>query len=140
MERYGDNPNFRYESRPFVLFRGTASQSAAEAAICAAEQNLYWPFHDTLYANQGAEASGIFTDDNLKAIARSVDLNMSQFNDCYDSGRAKRDINNVIAEGQGRGVNSTPTFFLNDQLISGAQPASVFFDAIDAALAVVSSQ
>lgn len=140
MARYGDNPNFRYEARPFVLFRGSASQNAAEAAICAAEQNLFWPFHDTLYANQGAEASGVFTDENLKTLARAVGLNMGQFNDCYDSGRVKRDINNVIAEAQGLGVNSTPTFFLNGQLISGAQPASVFSDAIDAALAAAGVQ
>ncbi|MCO6452533.1 MAG: thioredoxin domain-containing protein [Caldilineales bacterium] len=135
MARYGDNPNFRYEYRPFVLFAGSVSQNAAEAAVCAAEQNRFWPYHDVLFSNQGAEASGVFTDDNLRAMAEAVGMDMGAFNDCYRSGVAKRTVNDAVSEGRRLGVTSTPSFFLNGELISGAQPASVFIDAIDAALA-----
>src|SRR3989344_5649935 len=39
------------------------------------------------------------------------------------------------AEGQAAGVQGTPAFFVNGKLIEGAQPYSVFKQAIDAELA-----
>ena len=40
-----------------------------------------------------------------------------------------------MAEGQELGVKSTPTFFVNGQLIAGAQGIEVFSEIIDEALA-----
>jgi protein-disulfide isomerase len=37
-------------------------------------------------------------------------------------------------EGQGLGINGTPTFFVNDQVLVGLQPLEVFEQAIEDAL------
>ncbi|MCP4169053.1 MAG: thioredoxin domain-containing protein [Chloroflexi bacterium] len=135
IERYANNPNVRYEYRPFVLFQGGASMDASQAALCAAEQDMFWPLHDTMFANQGGEASGVFTNENLKSMASAAGLDTSQFNDCLDSGSQRRTVNDIVAEGRARGVTSTPTFFINGQELSGAQPVAAFVDAIETALA-----
>jgi protein-disulfide isomerase len=36
-----------------------------------------------------------------------------------------------MSEGQAIGVKSTPTFFVNGQLVAGAQPVEVFSEIID---------
>jgi len=126
IERYGDNPNVRYVYRPFP-FIGSESVDAAAASYCAAEQNLFWPFHDTVFSNQGGENVGQFSKNNLKEIAKAVGLDMSAFNECFDSGRTRVDANRSLQEGHQRGIQSTPMFFVNGKLIQGAQPADVFF-------------
>ena len=40
-----------------------------------------------------------------------------------------------MKEGQAIGVKSTPTFFVNGMLVSGAQPIDVFSEIIDEELA-----
>lgn len=134
IDRYGDNPNVRYEYRPFA-FIGPESVDAAMAALCAAEQDMFWPYHDTLFANQGGENVGVFSKDNLRVVAEAVGLNMSDFNECFESGRHRRTVNDYLQQGRRDGISSTPMFFVNGELIQGAQPAQAFFEAIDKALA-----
>ena len=133
IDRYGDNPNVRYEFHPYA-FIGQESVDAAMAALCASEQAMFWPYHDTLYANQRGENLGQFSPANLKAMAKALGLDMGAFNDCFDSGRERVTVNDYLQEGRARGVTSTPMFFVNDVLIQGAQPASAFISAIDSAL------
>ncbi len=136
IERYGNNPNVRYEFHPYS-FIGPESKAAAAAALCSAEQEKFWPMHDTIYANQNGENVGTFSKANLRMIAQAAGLDMGVFNDCFDSGRLMKDVNNFLAEGQKLGVQSTPTFFVNGQQLLGALPAQDFYTAIDQALANV---
>src|SRR5450759_2726394 len=48
---------------------GHESAHAATAALCAAGQGKFWAFQDQLWANQGAEGSGAFSDDRLLGMA-----------------------------------------------------------------------
>lgn len=103
---------------------------AAEAALCAGEQNRYWEMHDRLFANQ--KALGV---DSLKAHARALALDPIAFDKCLDSGRMAPvvEVNRKLAEGAG--VNSTPAFFVNGRPLSGAQPFERFRELIDWELA-----
>ncbi len=131
-ERYGDNPNVRFEFKPFYLSQTT--MDAAVGGICAAEQNLFWPYHDTLFANQDG-GPAVYQKAFLEQIAVAIGADSGQFNDCLGGGAGRRAVNDYRSEGQSLGVNSTPSFFVNGELISGNQPLSVFTQAIDAALA-----
>ncbi len=46
-----------------------ASYRSANAALCASEQNRFWDYHDTLYANQITESASLFTDARLIKMA-----------------------------------------------------------------------
>jgi protein-disulfide isomerase len=115
-------------------FLGPDSNTAAEATHCAADQNKFWQYHDYLFSNQGQEGSGWATADHQKQFAQAVGLNTAQFNQCLDSGKYKTEVLNETAAGKSYGVSGTPTVFVNGVAIVGAQPASAFEKAIDAAL------
>lgn len=94
------------------------SVQAAEAALCAADQNRFWPYSEALYAAQGAENSGIFSDEMLKQTAVDTGLDPDTFNECLDSGSKQDEVVQIRQEGTDSGVQGTPTFLINDQLVS----------------------
>jgi len=49
-----------------------ASTLAAAASYCAAEQGLYWEYHDELYQKSQGENTGWVTKDNLNLFAKKI--------------------------------------------------------------------
>jgi protein-disulfide isomerase len=94
------------------------SVQSAEAALCAADQNQYWAYGEKLYAAQGAENSGVFSDAMLKQTAADLKLDTTRFNECLDSGAKQEEVLKLRQEGLDAGVQGTPTFLINDQLVS----------------------
>jgi protein-disulfide isomerase len=135
----------------------TESEDAAQAAYCAGDQNMFWEMHDMLYENVLGEDAGSFTDRRLAAIAEATGLDMTQFDECYSSGKYADQVELDFKEGVSAGMNGTPTFILtytnaageqvlfpytdangefHEGLIEGAQPFEFFQQQIDAALAL----
>ena len=108
----------RYEFNDFA-FIGQESLRAAEAAACADEQGQFWQYHDTLFLNQRGENGGAFSDENLRIFAAAVGLDEGDFNSCLGSNRHRNEINASINEARDLGVQSTPSFRINDQLVEG---------------------
>ncbi len=106
------------------------AQKAAEASECASDQGKFWEMHDKMFAEQ--DNLGI---DSLKAMAKSLGLNSSKFNECLDSGKYAKKVADSEEEGTAYGVKGTPTTFVNGTLISGSLPYDSFKQVIDSALA-----
>jgi protein-disulfide isomerase len=69
------------------------SLDAANAARCAADQGMFWPYHDWLYGNQYGENVGAFTKDRLKTIAQMVGIkDLGKFNSCVDAGTHNAEV------------------------------------------------
>ncbi len=115
-------------------FLGDESIWATEAAYCANDQGKFWPYHDKLFNSQAGENQGAFSVPHLKAFAKELGLNTKTFNDCLDSHRYKQAVLDARDKASQRGVRSTPTIYINDKQILGAQPYQVFAQAIDEAL------
>ncbi len=131
--KYIDTGKVKFYYQDFA-FLGPDSNTAAEATHCAADQNMFWQYHDYLFNNQGQEGSGWATAAHQKEFAQKVGLNMSQFNQCLDSGKYKQQVLDETAAGKSYGVSGTPSVFINGNIIVGAQPLTSFEQAIDAAL------
>jgi protein-disulfide isomerase len=113
----------------FFPFLGDESVRAASAAICAGDQDKFFPYADLLYTNQAAENSGFLTADQLVAFGDEVGITGSGFDtfercvrDGTYEGFARRQAENASK----RGVNSTPTVFVTGPngktvQLSGAQ-------------------
>lgn len=114
---------------------GKESTDAANAALCAKEQNKFWEYHDYLYTHQGPENSGALSVDNLKKFAVTLGLNAEQFNTCLDANKYNNQVQADIAEATRLGFNSTPSIAVGSTPIIGAQPYAQFKTAIDAELA-----
>ena len=103
---------------------------AAIAARCAGDQDKFWEYHDKIFENQAS-----LSDANLKQWAKDLKLDTAKFNDCLDKQKYLDAVRKDQQEGSAAGVTGTPAFLIEGKLISGAQPYSVFQQAIDAALA-----
>jgi protein-disulfide isomerase/uncharacterized membrane protein len=88
---------------------------AAMAAECAGEQDRFWEYHDTLFANQSA-----LDRQSLIGYADRLALDHSKFLACLDSDRPRRRIEADVREAARLGITSTPTFFLNGRTVAGA--------------------
>ncbi|MEX1023162.1 MAG: thioredoxin domain-containing protein, partial [Dehalococcoidia bacterium] len=140
IEQYVETGRASIEFRDYA-FLGPESYQAAEAAACAADQDQYWNFHDLLFLRQGAENSGVFSDENLARYAGELQAAVPAFDvdawqTCFDAGTYEDD---VVASAQQaareHGIASTPTLIVDGERIEGARDTSVFVDAIEAALA-----
>jgi len=105
------------------------SFKAAEASECAADQGKFWQMHNMLYENQEK-----LSVPDIKGYASELGLDLTQFNQCLDSGTKANKVRNDLSEGQQLGVDGTPSFFVNDQVLVGALPYSDFKKAIDVEL------
>src|SRR5262249_149239 len=99
---------------------------AAEASLCADDQQHFWEFHDSLYRNQKDLTSG-----DLKARAISLKLDTPTFDQCLDSGKHVAGIDKDIDEAYTAGVTSAPTIFINGRMFFGNRPAAEIQQILD---------
>lgn len=114
LETYGDQVSFVFRNFPLTSIHPNA-RAASAAAEAAGQQDKYWEMHDLLYENQTdwqsadpAQRTTLF-----KGYAESIGIDVAQF----ETDLASSDVNQKIsfdqALGTKKGVDSTPTFFLN---------------------------
>jgi protein-disulfide isomerase len=113
------------------------SDRAANASECAAEQNRFWDYHAILFANQHEGLAGNFSDERLRAFAKSLGLDMTQFDACYSTNRYQNQIQQDIALSNEMGVTGTPSVFINGKMISPGKVPTIndILQAVQAALA-----
>ena len=113
---------------PYAL--GQATLPATHASLCANDQGGFVAYTDALFAQFGQ--ANTLAVDGLQQIAAMIGLDSDQFNQCLESGRYLQTIQNNIALAAEWQVNSTPTFFINDQRLNGNQPYANFVAQIEA--------
>jgi len=128
----------RFVLRNFPV-HGDPAVKMAEAADCANDQGKFWEYHDKLWetfstSSQQAQTGVDALVSGLKGYASDLGLDTAAFNDCLDSDKYLSQVTKDAQDAQSYGVTGTPAFFINGQPVSGAQPFSVFQQAIDAAL------
>ncbi len=101
-------------------FIGDESIRAAEASECANAQGKFWEYADTLFNNQAGENQGAFSDANLEKFAQQVGLDMNQYRTCMQNRTYLSKVQTSTQNGTARGVNATPTIFINGQMAQGA--------------------
>jgi protein-disulfide isomerase len=133
-KEYVTEGKVKIEFRMFP-FLGQESFDAAQAAEAARDQGKFWEYHDALFNAQGQENSGAFSYDKLVALAQQVGLDVPTFEATLSANTHLAAIQSGVDAARAAGVASTPTFFIGDTKIVGAQPYSQFETAINAALA-----
>ncbi len=85
--------------------------------------------------DDGSTAAGSDALTTLTGLAKKVGVDTNKFESCYSSGKYDSKLTTDAAAGKKAGVDGTPAFFVDDQLVSGAQPFSSIKTVIDAELA-----
>jgi protein-disulfide isomerase len=102
------------------------AQKAAEASLCAHDQQKFWELHDAMFAdirNISVEA--------LKIKAAELKMDVDAFGTCLDSGKYIDAVQADHNEGVRLGVTGTPALFVNGRFINEAQPYAVIAKIID---------
>ena len=129
LEAYAGRVRVVYRHFPLVAIHPRAWK-AAEASLCAGEQDRFWEYHDLLFAEQHAVDVA-----DLKEKARRLGLAGADFDACLDSGRHHEAVRIDLRAGTAVGVSGTPAFFVNGRFLSGAVPFDHFSELIDDELA-----
>jgi protein-disulfide isomerase len=127
LETYPEDVRIVYRHLP-LRSHGRA-RPAAEASLCAADQDGFWPYHDALFANTKALA-----DEDLVRYAAESGLDAERFQRCLEERRFAAQVDEDAAAARGAGITGTPAFVVNGILLSGARPFEDFARVIDAEL------
>jgi protein-disulfide isomerase len=127
---FANTGNVRFEIRN-APFHGPGARNAAEGAYCAAEQNAFWPMHDSLFLNQPtshAEGAGIaaFNDERLNTIAAKLQLDTAAFEQCLASNTYVPQVEADYNATTQVGVSRTPTFIINGKTYLGVMDVNEF--------------
>jgi len=118
LENYGRQ--IRYVYRDFARLT-EESAPAAVAAHCAHEQGKFWDFHGEFFAKQSELGQDFYLQ-----TAEKYELDMEAYRACLSADDAHSEVELDGLDGQLAGVRGTPAFFINGQILSGAQPYSIF--------------
>ena len=108
--------------------------AAAEVAVCAAQQDAFWRVHDLLYKYQEVWAPLKEPAAFFLTLADSAKISRPALLACVRSPATQE---TVAAEAQGAersGASSTPSFYIEGGLLTGAQPVGVFRQVLDSVL------
>ncbi|MGC2401185.1 MAG: thioredoxin domain-containing protein [Acidobacteriaceae bacterium] len=142
LDHYKGLIRFYYKDFPLVEIHPWAMHAAVNAN-CLADQSpdAYWKFVDYVHTHSD-EIRG--TDHDAQQPQKTLDkltheegqrsgLDLAKLDACV----AKQDeaaVRASMKQGDGLGVNGTPTLFINGERISGALPQAELWTAIDRAL------
>lgn len=126
MVEYKDSVRFVFRDYPFL---DDFSVVLAMAGRCAHEQGRFFPFFDRVYGSPST-----VTADSLLPIAKSIGLEISQFQICLSSERYKKTVLDDLAVGIKAGVTGTPTLFINGNIIPGAPEYSTLKQIFESSL------
>jgi protein-disulfide isomerase len=125
--QYIDTGKVRYVYREFPL--NEPALAGAVVARCL-DSSRYFAFTDLLFAKQ---ADWAFKDDALtplKAYAKQAGLSEKDFNECVDNEALQKKVLAIRDEGSKKGVNATPSFFVNGMILKGAPTMQALVEAM----------
>lgn len=129
-KKYGNKVRVVFKNFPLPFHN--QAEGAAVAGLCANEQGseLFWKMHDEMFAHQDQ-----LDVESLKKAAKKLGAKADQFDQCLAANKYVDQVKADIEDGKKYKVKSTPTFFVNGQMINGAQPIETFSEIIDEELA-----
>ena len=121
----------RWVFRHFPVFESHPDAPALHlVAIAAGEQGRFWEMHDFLFENRDH-----ITRDEILSYARRLNLDMKRFEASLGDRSLIARMETDYNEGVARGVQATPTFFINGRKVEGALPYPRFKQEVERALA-----
>lgn len=117
-ENYVKTGKVRVEYHYFPLSQHEPGATmTALAAECAADQGMFWPYHDRVFQMARSGQQGATQFDDLVAYAAGMGMNESQFRTCL-SGQEHRDtVSNSLVQAQQLQLQFTPSVIVGDTLL-----------------------
>ena len=118
-----------YTFRPYFLPTDKRAQQAAQASMCAEDQNLFWEYHNVLLNNTYNLAQS-----QLITYAQDLQLDVAAFTHCLTTNKHLDELITQRDEATDYGITRTPVVFVNNQKLVGYKPLTVYEETLAAEL------
>jgi protein-disulfide isomerase len=145
MQAYPDQIRFVYRNFPLSFHQN--AMLGAQAALCAGDQDAYWPYHDKLFEEKeqlNNPAGTTLEPEVYVGYAEELGLDTEAFGACLADEKYRQFVEDDMVFAAGLptengepAVGGTPTFFINGRRLVGAYPLPAFQQIIDEVLAEV---
>jgi protein-disulfide isomerase len=141
MKEYGDKVEWIYKDFPLVEIHPWAMHAAVDANCLAAQNNdAYWQYADYLHDNQkeiggqkGRDAQFAALDSLAMKQGETQKVEATKLQACIKA-QDETAVKASMHEGEGLGVEATPSMFVNGEKIDGALPIEEVRAVLDRAL------
>src|SRR5947209_9695513 len=113
--------NLRLIYHEFPLPIHAHAKEAAYAAEAAARQGRFWQMHDLLYREQAVWSKSSDARALFNAYAGMLQLELDRFKKDMDSSEVEQRVQLDVGHGAAIGVKTTPTIFLNNEVVPSKQ-------------------
>lgn len=120
-----------YKNFPLPQHKNAARD--ALAGLYALSQGKYWEFSLEMYALEDEKKGDIITDGERVALGKKVGLDPVEMQKSLDEGWYLSQISKEKQEGEAKGLEGTPSIYLNGTIMK-FKSKEEFFGMIDAAL------
>ncbi len=127
-EKYVDTGQVRFIMREFPF--DPRSTAGFMLARCSGDDKWYATI-DLLYRTQESWARASEGSAALKSVMGMTGMDEATFEACVQDQELQEQIGAVAETGQGFGVDSTPTFFVNGEIHKGALSLERFSEIVD---------
>lgn len=120
-KNYIDTGTVKLVYRDLPLSFHENAQKEAEAAECAKDQggnNMYFKYHDQIYAKTTSNGTGLALTE-LSKIAKALNLDVPRFQACLDSNQFKEEVERDAKDAESAGADSTPSWFIGKSTSDG---------------------
>jgi protein-disulfide isomerase len=105
--------------------------AAAQFAMCAARQGKFWPAHDLLFRLQTLWAPLKNPEPFLLGLGDSLRLTKAPLKLCVEKGETRQEVSDDSEGAIKSGARSTPAFYIEGGMMSGALPVEVWRPILD---------
>ncbi|MBI9045541.1 MAG: thioredoxin domain-containing protein [Anaerolineaceae bacterium] len=91
--------------------------SPEEATYCAMDQGMFWEYRDLVHRNKNNEQIGKINKTSLTAFAELLELDMTQFNDCFENFKYHQKVLDNVTYAAEIGPINTLYFYVNGEVI-----------------------
>lgn len=125
LQAYEDRVRLNFRHFPLAN-KHQQAMKAAEAAVAAAQENLFWPMHNILFTHR--KKLGTIS---LKSYAKEIGSTNKRFLDQLVIGTYAWQVREDLLEGLDRGVRDVPAIFINGKIYEGEQNFSGISEAVE---------
>lgn len=120
----------RISFRNYPLSFHPNARLVARMAVCAKEQNRFWEFHDSAFAQQQTLYTN-FDENTLVRLAEDVGMNGEEARHCLNSSFSETSVERDVTDGKTLEIRGTPSVFINGRAYSGPLDSAALQNVID---------
>ncbi len=133
VEKYPDDVRLVFKHFPLGMQAQAEPASRALVAAGRQDEDKFWELKDIFFENLNRYREGDF-EDLAAEFAGDLGLDVDQFRKDFNDPEVAAIVDRDLKLGQGLGVRGTPHFFVNGEVVNGAQPLEKFSEVVEGQL------